>query len=154
MNWPLLIWLVCSLVQSLRPTCVDHHEEWIEASFFSLIENKMKTEKEPHSDCISLLLPRLPKLSGPFEKHWLGNLGSLSSCRETQPVHWLPTVMIFLCVAAWWRLRRIRHERTRGMGARIHWTGSCCYHPGWRHRTDAFWPKRQLCKYMKQFWSS
>ena len=34
--------------------------------------------------CISLLLPRLPKLSGPFEYHSPGNLGSLSSNKEIQ----------------------------------------------------------------------
>ena len=35
--------------------------------------------------CISLLLPWLPKLPFPFEQHWLGNLGNLSSNKEIQP---------------------------------------------------------------------
>ena len=37
------------------------------------------------SGCISLLVRRLPKLSAPFEKHWLGNLGNLGSNKEIQP---------------------------------------------------------------------
>ena len=34
---------------------------------------------------ISLLLPRLLKLPGPFEKHWLGKVGNLGSSKEIQP---------------------------------------------------------------------
>ena len=34
--------------------------------------------------CISSLLPRLPKLPGPFEYYWLGNLGSN---KTMQPVN-------------------------------------------------------------------
>ena len=35
--------------------------------------------------CVSLFLPRLPKLPGPFEKHWLGNIHSLGSNKDMQP---------------------------------------------------------------------
>ena len=38
-----------------------------------------------YKSCISLLLPRFHKLPGPFEYHWLSNLGSLGSSKEIQP---------------------------------------------------------------------
>ena len=38
-----------------------------------------------YTGCISLLLPRLPKLPNPFEQFWLGNLSSAGSNKETQP---------------------------------------------------------------------
>ena len=42
------------------------------------------TCKHAHNlGCISLLLPRLPKLPGLFEWHWLGNLGNLSTNKLT-----------------------------------------------------------------------
>ena len=37
-----------------------------------------------HVGYISLLLPRLSKLPGPFEEHWLGNLRNLGSSKEIQ----------------------------------------------------------------------
>ena len=52
----------------------------------NLVRQKCYKSLIQNANCASSLLPRLPKLLGPFGYHWLGNLSTLERNKEIQGV--------------------------------------------------------------------